>query len=450
MPGPGPHMMYALGTGQALMSISNGRFSPHHCIIYALNAFFGPDIGSFAEWLTSTVGLGHVFGSSVETFVHDPLFYVVILGLPLSLLYARVSRFFVNRGYLDSVTGVGLTVKQCFLLISAGSLSHFFLDHLFEENGHSTMYTWILSTGWWEGRAPVNPDAVVVIGFLCTCLIIGFIQINRVKPEKSIRKQSTNSAKLLIAIASTYSLWCVSQIYLVNPRRPAVGEEADLGVIVFLAVYFFLPHSLCIMSMNPTPQKPHLISFFEDEIWMLKTNSVDVIVLQAQVQELEDELLLAKLFSVKYLVEWDLKEEGKEVTRQWEDDDVNNDFSLQLRGNWKATLTRNRQSEAAVEGVWNYVTKTVLWGVKLRIPLMMIGSGLKYLLTTMKSTYMHLWGYAGLPPDVLNVVSGYGPSAGTARPSHMDVDKIAFTGSTDTSKIVLGLAAKSNLKSLSQ
>ncbi|PWA57573.1 hypothetical protein CTI12_AA409790 [Artemisia annua] len=256
MPGPGPHMMYALGTGQALMSISNGRFSPHHCIIYALNAFFGPDIGSFAEWLTSTVGLGHVFGSSVETFVHDPLFYVLILGLPLSLLYARVSRFFVNKGYLDSITGVGLTVKQCFLLISAGSLSHFFLDHLFEENGHSTMYTWILSTGWWEGRAPVNPDAVVVIGFLCTCLIIGFIHINRVKPEKSIRRQSINSAKLLIAIASTYSLWCVSQIYLVNPRRPAVGEEADLGVIVFLAVYFFLPHSLCITSMNPVERLP--------------------------------------------------------------------------------------------------------------------------------------------------------------------------------------------------
>ena len=41
------------------------------------------------------------------------------------------------------------------------------------------MYTWILSTGWWENRAPVNPDAVVVVGFLCTFLIGGFIYINR-------------------------------------------------------------------------------------------------------------------------------------------------------------------------------------------------------------------------------------------------------------------------------
>ncbi|XP_050221983.1 aldehyde dehydrogenase family 2 member B4, mitochondrial-like [Mercurialis annua] len=53
---------------------------------------------------------------------------------------------------------------------------------------------------------------------------------------------------------------------------------------------------------------------------------------------------------------------------------------------------------------------------------------------------------AGLPSGVLNVVSGYGPTAGTALASHMDVDKLAFTGSTQTGKIVLELAAKSNLK----
>ncbi|WOL13801.1 aldehyde dehydrogenase family 2 member B7, mitochondrial [Canna indica] len=53
---------------------------------------------------------------------------------------------------------------------------------------------------------------------------------------------------------------------------------------------------------------------------------------------------------------------------------------------------------------------------------------------------------AGLPDGVLNVISGFGPTAGAALASHMDVDKLAFTGSTDTGKIVLGLAARSNLK----
>jgi len=38
---------------------------------------------------------------------------------------------------------------------------------------------------------------------------------------------------------------------------------------------------------------------------------------------------------------------------------------------------------------------------------------------------------AGFPPGVVNVVPGYGPTAGGAIASHMDVDKIAFTGSTE-------------------
>lgn len=53
---------------------------------------------------------------------------------------------------------------------------------------------------------------------------------------------------------------------------------------------------------------------------------------------------------------------------------------------------------------------------------------------------------AGLPDGVLNVISGFGPTAGAPLASHMDVDKLAFTGSTETGKIVQSLAAQSNLK----
>ncbi|XP_037449929.1 aldehyde dehydrogenase family 2 member B7, mitochondrial-like [Triticum dicoccoides] len=53
---------------------------------------------------------------------------------------------------------------------------------------------------------------------------------------------------------------------------------------------------------------------------------------------------------------------------------------------------------------------------------------------------------AGLPDGVLNVVPGFGPTAGAALCSHMGVDKLAFTGSTGTGKIILELAASSNLK----
>jgi len=53
---------------------------------------------------------------------------------------------------------------------------------------------------------------------------------------------------------------------------------------------------------------------------------------------------------------------------------------------------------------------------------------------------------AGYPNGVVNVITGYGPTAGGALASHMDVDKVAFTGSTEVGRIIQGLAAKSNLK----
>ncbi|CAF2045839.1 unnamed protein product [Brassica napus] len=55
---------------------------------------------------------------------------------------------------------------------------------------------------------------------------------------------------------------------------------------------------------------------------------------------------------------------------------------------------------------------------------------------------------AGLPEGVVNIVSGFGPTAGAAIASHMDIDKVAFTGSTDVGKIILQLASKSNLKAV--
>ncbi|XP_002731204.1 aldehyde dehydrogenase 1A1-like [Saccoglossus kowalevskii] len=53
---------------------------------------------------------------------------------------------------------------------------------------------------------------------------------------------------------------------------------------------------------------------------------------------------------------------------------------------------------------------------------------------------------AGFPPGVVNIVPGYGPTAGAAITEHMDVDKVAFTGSTEVGQIIQAAAAKSNLK----
>src|SRR5579875_2126144 len=55
---------------------------------------------------------------------------------------------------------------------------------------------------------------------------------------------------------------------------------------------------------------------------------------------------------------------------------------------------------------------------------------------------------AGLPDGVVNIVTGFGPTAGAALAGHPDVDKVAFTGSTEVGKLILQASA-GNLKRVS-
>jgi aldehyde dehydrogenase (NAD+) len=55
---------------------------------------------------------------------------------------------------------------------------------------------------------------------------------------------------------------------------------------------------------------------------------------------------------------------------------------------------------------------------------------------------------AGVPPGVINVVTGFGETAGAALAAHLDVDKVAFTGSSETGRLIIKASA-GNIKRLS-
>jgi aldehyde dehydrogenase (NAD+) len=57
-------------------------------------------------------------------------------------------------------------------------------------------------------------------------------------------------------------------------------------------------------------------------------------------------------------------------------------------------------------------------------------------------------GEAGLPEGVVNIVTGFGPGAGSSIAEHPGIDKVAFTGSTEVGKIIMQAAA-GNLKKVS-
>ncbi|KAL8726322.1 MAG: hypothetical protein Q9181_006102, partial [Wetmoreana brouardii] len=67
--------------------------------------------------------------------------------------------------------------------------------------------------------------------------------------------------------------------------------------------------------------------------------------------------------------------------------------------------------------------------------------------TPLSALYMgNLVKEAGFPPGVINILSGFGKIAGAAMSSHMDIDKVAFTGSTVVGRQIMKAAAGSNLK----
>lgn len=110
--GTGAHLLYALSGGAALSRLAGAaRFGPHHCAVYAANAFLGPDLGSFAEWLASFLpsssSAAAAVGDLAMGVVHHPFYYPLLLGFPLACLYAWLSRRLLLAGVLDEPSRVG-------------------------------------------------------------------------------------------------------------------------------------------------------------------------------------------------------------------------------------------------------------------------------------------------------------------------------------------------------
>lgn len=135
---------------------------------------------------------------------------------------------------------------------------------------------------------------------------------------------------------------------------------------------------------------------------------------------------------LRYYAGWADKIEGKTV-------DVNPDM-----------FTYIRKEPIGVCGQiipWNFPMLMLSWKIGPAL-----ATGNTVVLKTAEQTplsalvFAQLVKEAGFPPGVLNIVSGFGKIAGAAISSHMDVDKVAFTGSTIVGRAIMKAAASSNLK----
>jgi phenylacetaldehyde dehydrogenase len=157
---------------------------------------------------------------------------------------------------------------------------------------------------------------------------------------------------------------------------------------------------------------------------------------------------------------------GKPVTNARRDDVQGSVNMFRYMAGW-ATRLNGETIQVSSPGNWHVYTLREPVGVVGQIipwnfPLMMaawklapaLAAGCTIVLKPAEQTplsalrFGELIQEAGFPDGVVNIVTGYGETAGAALANHPDVDKVAFTGSTEVGKLIVKAAA-GNLKRVS-
>jgi phenylacetaldehyde dehydrogenase len=158
---------------------------------------------------------------------------------------------------------------------------------------------------------------------------------------------------------------------------------------------------------------------------------------------------------------------GKPVTNARKDDVQGSIDMFHYMAGWSTRLNGETITVSKSDGNWHAYTLREPVGVVGQIipwnfPLMMaawklapaLAAGCTIVLKPAEQTPLSALRFgelileAGFPDGVVNIVTGFGETAGAALSEHPDVDKVAFTGSTEVGKMIVKAAA-GNLKRVS-
>jgi phenylacetaldehyde dehydrogenase len=139
---------------------------------------------------------------------------------------------------------------------------------------------------------------------------------------------------------------------------------------------------------------------------------------------------------LRYMAGWATKHNGESV-------------NMSMPGEWHAYTSREPVGVVGQIIPWNFPLSMAIWKIAPAL-----ATGCTVVLKPAEQTPLNalrlgqIIQEAGIPDGVVNIVTGFGATAGAALAAHPDVDKIAFTGSTQTGKRIVQ-AALGNLKKVS-
>jgi len=139
---------------------------------------------------------------------------------------------------------------------------------------------------------------------------------------------------------------------------------------------------------------------------------------------------------LRYMAGWATKINGETIT-------------ISAPGSWHAYTLREPIGVVGQIIPWNFPLMMAAWKIAPAL-----AAGCTIVLKPAEQTPLtalrlgQLIQEAGFPDGVVNILTGFGETAGAAIAAHPDVDKVAFTGSTEVGKLIVQAAA-SNLKKVS-
>ena len=249
----------------------------------------------------------------------------------------------------------------------------------------------------------------------------------------SYRNQAFINGKYVPAVSGK-TFDCISPIDGKVLTAVAAGDAADIDAAVKAARAAF--EKGVWANMAPTARKKVLVKFAE---LMLKH---------------KDELALLETLDMGKPIRWSSTVDipGAANAIAWNGEAIDKLYDEVAPTDRSAVVTITREPVGVVGAVvpWNFPLLMASWKLG---PALATGNSVvlkpaeQSPLTALRIAELAM--EAGLPEGVLNVVPGYGETAGQALGRHLDVDCVTFTGSTEVGKFFLKYSAESNMKIVS-